>query len=245
MGAGTSKGTVRMVTANTTLNTAKSQANNNNRSHFMNAEQQGQSSHAAAESENVENGGVMDISITSDKFSVKTVANFKALPKLRKHRYSATQDGEPPPSSNVLLTSFSEKYPVVVETLKTIHGHYQALKAALDGANLSSKATLDQVKGLFSVYLKQKEPKNRNAVTEFAVALGVPKLAYEMIIDRRKNCPDLTTWDREEDEEENIQKIMEGSGNETVGGSAENQVRGKGGGGGLWAFTGLQSSSRI
>ena len=244
MGAGTSKGTVRIVTANTTLNTAKSQGNNNNnRSHFMNAEQQGQSSHAAAESENVENGGVMDLPITSDKFNVKTVANFKALEKLTKHQDSATQDGEPPPSSDVLLASFSEKYPVVVETLKTIHGHYQALKAALDGANLSSKATLDQVKGLFSVYFKQKEPKNRNAVTEFAVALGVPKLAYQMIIDRRNSCPELTTWDREEDEEENIQKIMEGSGNETVGGSAENQVGGEGGG--LWAFTGLQGSSRI
>ena len=62
MGAGTSKGTVQIVTANRTLKTAKNQGNNNNGSHSMNAEQQGQSSnsHTAAESENVENGGVLN-----------------------------------------------------------------------------------------------------------------------------------------------------------------------------------------
>ena len=225
MGAGTSKGTVRIVTAGTTSNAAENQGNDNN---FMNAEQQRQSFHPVAESQSVENRGVMDLPITSDKFNVKTVSNFKALEKLKKHQGQATQDGEPRPSSDSLLTSFKEKYPAVAETLNTIYGHYQALKAALNSANLGSKATLDEVKGLFSVYFKQKAPKDRNAMIKFAVALGVPKLAYEMIIDRRNNFPELTTWDREEDEEENIHKIMEGSLSETVG-STENQVEWGGG----------------
>ena len=75
--------------------------------------------------------------------------------------------------------------------------HYNALRDALNGGNLSSKATFYHAEGLFCVFFLRKKPKNRTVVTEFAVALGVPKLAYDVIVDRRNNHRELTTWDRE------------------------------------------------
>lgn len=218
MGTGGSKSTALVVMDDARLNAENK----------LNAELQGESSRPAAEAEN---GDVMDL-VTLNKFNVKTVANFKALKVIKegevalkaKDQDQVTQDGDPSTSSDSLLTSFSEKYPAVVAAFSATNNHYQALKEALDSGNLSSQVTLDHVKGLFNVYIKDKTPKNRAALTEFALAIGIPKLAYEVIIDRRNNNQGLTTWDREIEEE----KRKEGS---ETSASGENQVafRGKGG----------------
>ncbi|XP_020612597.1 uncharacterized protein LOC110050956 isoform X2 [Orbicella faveolata] len=99
------------------------------------------------------------------------------------------------------LTLFSEKYPEIAPTLRTTKDHYHALKEAQNHGNLISLAAFQHVKGLYNVYILDKSPKNRFALTEFAVTLGIPKLAYEIIVDSRTKCQDLTTWDREKDAE--------------------------------------------
>lgn len=106
------------------------------------------------------------------------------------------QDNVDPTS---LLTSFSEKYPDIAPTLTATKDHYQALKEARSDGNLISLAALEHVKGLYNVYIQDKSPKNRLALTEFAVALGIPKLAYEIIVDCTINYQEITTWDRKED----------------------------------------------
>ena len=70
-----------------------------------------------------------------------------------------------------LLTSFSEKYPDIAPTLTATKDHYQAFKEARSDGNLISLAALEHVKGLYNVYIQDKSPKNRLALTEFAVAL--------------------------------------------------------------------------
>lgn len=126
-------------------------------------------------------------------------------------------------SSDPLLTSFSETYPAIAKILRTTYDHYKALKDALDNGNLISKAALDQAQGLVNVY--RKVTQNKSAFREFVVALGIPKLSYDIVVDCRENYPELTTWDRGkakekegEDEEDKTEQnnIEEGSKSEQI-----------------------------
>ena len=195
MGIGCSKGTAEIVAVDARPNINKTQCDDSVGSQRVNAEK-----HTPATSEDI-----MDLPVTSGTFNVKTLARHKVIQDFQKEseRVSREPPGEPAtqdvPSQNAdsLLSSWSVKHPAVAEILNLTYYHFKALRDALNGANLSSKAAFDQVKGLFSVYFKHKNPKNRTIVTEFAVALGVPKLAFDMIVDRRNNHRELTTWDRE------------------------------------------------
>lgn len=120
-----------------------------------------------------------------------------------------------PVNPNSLLTLFSEKHSGIAPTLRTTKDHYQALKEAQSDGSLISLAAFEHVKGLYNVYVQDKSPKNRSALTEFAVALGIPKFAYEVIVDSRTKYQELTTWDRERNEE---------GGKGELGMSAEDQV---------------------
>ena len=106
-----------------------------------------------------------------------------------------------PVNATSVLTLFTEKYPGIASTLRTTKDHYHALKEAQNDGNQISLAAFQHVKGLYDVYIQDKSPKNRCALTEFAVALGLPKFAYEVIVDSRTKYQDLTTWDREKDAE--------------------------------------------
>ena len=114
-------------------------------------------------------------------------------------RNSEARDFAVNPTSALAL--FTEKYPEIAQTLRTTKDHYHALKEAQNDGNLISLAAFQHVKGLYDVYIQDKSPKNRRALTEFAVALGIPKFAYEVIVDSRTKYQDLTTWDREKDAE--------------------------------------------
>ena len=120
-------------------------------------------------------------------------------------------------ASSVLLTSFSEKNPKLEPKLRATRNYYQALKESFNNGDLMTKAAFEQVEGLFDLYAENVKS-TKSVLADFAVALGIPKLAYDIIADRRTNCPELTTWDREVE----IEKGAEGEVSET--GSAENQV---------------------
>lgn len=107
-----------------------------------------------------------------------------------------------PLNSTSALTLFTEKHPEMAPTLRTTTDHYHALKEAQNDGNLISLAAFQHVKGLYDVYVQDKSRKNRFALTELAVALGIPNFAYEVIVDSRTKYRDLTTWDREKDAEE-------------------------------------------
>ena len=213
MGSGSSKDTAKLVVADTSLNAVN---NNNIKSdNQMDAELREEPSQAAVGSED---RGVMDLPVTSARLNVKTVANFNGstakegnLAVIAKDQNLLTQDTNSPSSSDLssLLSSFRQKNPEMATILKETKRYYEALKDALDSGNLSSKTTLYQVKGLFNVYFRDKTPKSRTILTEFAVAIGTPKLAYEIIVDCRNNMPQLTTWDREIDEMLKKERILE------------------------------------
>ena len=114
-------------------------------------------------------------------------------------RVSEAKDFPVNPTS--ALTLFTEKHPEIAPTLRTTKDHYHALLEAQNDGNLISLAAFQHVKGLYDAYVQDKSPKNRCALTEFAVALGIPKFAYEVIVDSRTKYQDLTTWDREKDAE--------------------------------------------
>ena len=231
MGSGSSKQTTQVVVAGTSFN---AENNNNRPSKGTNAEQH-------------ENEGMMDLH-TSDGLNVKTLANFTfshshvdsdqlLRTNAEQHENEGMMDLPTSDGLNVktlanftfphshvdsdqLLTSFSSKHPATTENLRvTLKDHYESLKDALGNGNLSSQGTLNQVKGLFNVYVKDKSPKNRTTLTEFAVALGVPELASKIIVDRRKDNHELTTWDREVQKEQTI--VEEGR---STSASTENEV---------------------
>ena len=99
------------------------------------------------------------------------------------------------------LTLFSEKHPEIAPILRSTKDHYQALKEAQNDGNLISLEAIQHVEGLSIDYFRDNSPKNRSALTEFAIALGIPKFAYEVIVDSRAKYQELTTWDREKDTE--------------------------------------------
>ena len=173
MGSGSSKGSAKVV--------EHYNPGNNCGSKHKNVEQN------ATESQKITDG--------FDEGKVTFSAKASAYDALKTKEHSSAVD-EPTPSSDSLLASFSEQYPAIAPTFSLTRGYYQGLKDALDGNKLLSPPSLGYANGLFSVYLTYKKPSNRFALTEFVVALGFPKLAYNVVIECRKNYPELTTWDR-------------------------------------------------
>ena len=98
--------------------------------------------------------------------------------------------------SSMILTSFIEKNPKLEEALKKTRDHYKGLKEAFANGILATEEVEEHIKGLFSGYTNQHKPA-KAVLTDFTVRLGLPKLAYDIITDRRNNCPELSTWDRE------------------------------------------------
>ena len=80
------------------------------------------------------------------------------------------------------------------------------------------KEALDHMNGLFTLYTKNYKPAKK-VLTDFAVALGIPKLFYDIVVDCRANCQEVTTWDREEEQEQETNMKL----NETSA-SPENKV---------------------
>lgn len=218
MGSGSSKGTTQVVAADST----RFNSVNNN-------DQAAKPSHSA-ESPESQNGDTGQ--------SGRDAKNSKTQPFLKSSRpepeqrsaeirtsslhENNTETGDQKSSqqdSTVLLTSFSEKNPKMEPALKKVRDHYQALKDALDNGSLVTLTAVEHVKGVFGVYCDNHKP-TKSVLADFAIALGFPKLAYDITIDRRTNDQGLTTWDREIDKEQGT-KTTKG---EKTSGSTENQV---------------------
>ena len=127
--------------------------------------------------------------------------------------------------STLLLASFSEKRPEIETRLKATVKHYHALKDALESGNLMTSMALEHAKALIDVYSRCKKRSNKTILTDFAVALGISKLVYDIMVDRRTNYPEITTWDRkprkeQEKEQDNQEEENEG----TLEGDDQNQV---------------------
>lgn len=165
------------------------------------------------------NGGLTDKSLlnNSNVNKVETVA----LPASQKDEDTA-QDVDI--ESTLLLTSFTEKRPEIEPRLKATMKHYHALKDALESDNLMTSMILEHAKALIDVYSKCKKRSNKTILADFAVALGISKLVYDIIVDRRTNYPEVTTWDRKpRKEQEKEQDNQEEESEDTPEGD-ENQV---------------------
>ncbi|KAL9979651.1 hypothetical protein ACROYT_G017341 [Oculina patagonica] len=201
MGAGCSKGAAEVVTADAT--TFNSVDNHNSVIKDTNVEHHEETSQPT-ESHN-EQMEQKPSKKTPDMSNVGTAASSH-----EEDTANATEDQTPQAQddgdqSTVLLTSFCEKNPKLESDLKAMRDHYQALKEALEGGNLMTKAAYEHVEGLFNRYTKNGKPA-KIVLTDYAVALGIPKLFYDIVVDRRTNCKELTTWDRELEEEKETEK---------------------------------------
>lgn len=141
----------------------------------------------------------------------------------------ASQDGEDivqdvDVESTLLLASFSEKNPQLEPRLISTRKHYQALKEALDSGNLMTSTVLEHAKALIDVYSKCKKRSNKSLLTDFAVVLGISKLVYEIIVDRRTKYPELTTWDRKPRTVQEKEQGNQEDENEDTPGEDDNQV---------------------
>ena len=131
--------------------------------------------------------------------SQENVPNEKETAAPENQNTEAIEDNVDPSS---LLTSFTQKYPDATRNLREAKDHYRGLKEAQSTDNLISQAGFQHAKGLYDVYLQDRNPNNRAALTEFAVALGIPKFAYDIIVHCRNNYKELTSWDRKKDVEQ-------------------------------------------
>ncbi|XP_058953289.2 myosin-7 [Pocillopora verrucosa] len=196
MGAGSSRKNLRVV-ATDSVRVSTVQTNNNIEIKGTNAENHGEVLEPT-ESQNED----MEDRLTSGKGNVKTVAVSEGLAKLKEQIATTIDDehnrgedvGED--ESSMILTSFIEKNPKLEEALKKTRDHYKGLKEAFANGILATEEVEEHIKGLFSGYTNQHKPA-KAVLTDFTVRLGLPKLAYDIITDRRNNCPELTKWDRE------------------------------------------------
>ena len=103
--------------------------------------------------------------------------------------------------------------------------HYQSLNKAFHDGNLLTEAALEHAKALIDVYSKCRKRSNKTVVTDFALAVGIHKLVYDIIVDRRSNYPEITTWDRNvrKDTEKEEQGNQEEANDNTLVGD-ENKV---------------------
>ncbi|XP_078366964.1 uncharacterized protein LOC144650989 isoform X1 [Oculina patagonica] len=196
MGAGCSKGAAEVVTADAT--TFNSVENHNSVIKDTNVEHREETSQPAeSHNEQMEQKPSKE---TSDMLNVEAPASSH-----EEDTANATEDQNPQAQdvgdqSTVLLTSFCEKNPKLESDFKAIRDHYQALKEAMESGNLMSKAAYEHVDGLLNLYFKNGKSATI-VLTDYAVALGIPKLFYDIVVDCRTNCKELTTWDRELEEE--------------------------------------------
>lgn len=198
MGTGSSKGTAQIVPADERLSGNHTTIKNTT----SNAD--GTVLHSGKPSKNVESHtGSLDNKSSLNNSNANNVA-------LR-----TVQDGE----DNVQDVD-GEKNPQLEPRLISAKKHYQALKEALDSGNLMTLTALEHAKALIDVYSKCKKRSNRTALTDFALTLGIPKLVYEIIVDRRTNYPEITTWDRKP---RNQQEKEQGENEETTE-ADDNQV---------------------
>ena len=166
-----------------------------------------------------ENGGLTDKSLlnNSDANKVETVA------------LSVSQKDEDVPQdvdmeSTLLLTSFIEKRSEIEPRLKATMKHYHGLKDALESDKLMTSMVLEHAKALIDVYSKCKKRSNKTILTDFAVALGISKLVYDIIVDRRTNYPEITAWDRKPRKEQEKEQDNQVEENEDTPEGDENQV---------------------
>lgn len=213
MGSGSSKGTAQIVTASERLNDNHTTIENKTSMTESSVARKGKSS------KNVEsqNGGLEDKSLlnNSDANKVEMVA---LRASQEEDDIATTQDVDV--ESTSLLTLFSEKRPEIEPQLKATKKHYQALKDALGSGNLMTSMVLEHAKALIDVYSKCKKRSNKTILTDFAVALGISKLVYDIIVDRRTTYPEVTTWDRKPRKEQEKEQDTQEEGNE----GDENQV---------------------
>ncbi|PFX17112.1 uncharacterized protein LOC111341315 [Stylophora pistillata] len=196
MGATSSRKSLRVL-ANDSTRVCSVQTNNNIEMKGTNAENHREASQPT-ESQNED----MEERLTSGKYNVKTVAVSEGLVKLKEQITTTVDDqhnqgeGIAEDESGVILTSFIEKNPKLEEALKKTRDHYRGLKEAFASGVLGTAEVEEHLKGLFTAYTNQHKPV-KAVLTDLTVRLGLPKLAYDIIAERRSNCPELTTWDRE------------------------------------------------
>ena len=215
MGSGSSKRTVQTVIASGRSNDNHATIKN------MSSTTESSESHRGKSSKNSEsvNRGLTDKSLLNNSEANKVEA--VAFPASQKDE-DITQDVDI--QSTLLLTSFTEKRPEIEPRLKATMKHYHALKDAWDSSNLMTSMVLEHAKGLIDVYSKCKKRSNKTIVTDFAVALGISKLVYDIIVDRRTNYPEVTTWDRKPRKEQEKEQDNQEEENEDSPEGDENQV---------------------
>lgn len=199
MGAGCSKGAAEVVTADAT--TFNSVDNHNSVIKDTNVEHRVETSQPS-ESHNEEMEPSKE---TPDMLNVETAACSHEESTANSTEDQTPQAQDVGDQSTMLLTSFCEKNPKLESDLKATRDHYQALKEALESGDLMTKAAYEHVEGLFELYTKNGKPAKK-VITDFAVALGIPKLFYDIIVDRRTNFKELTTWDRELEKEQETER---------------------------------------
>ena len=88
-----------------------------------------------------------------------------------------------------------------------------------------TEAALEHAKALTDIFLKCWKRSNKSVETDFALAVGIHKLVYDIIVDRRSNYPEITTWDRNvrKDTEKEEQGNQEEANDNTLVGD-ENKV---------------------
>ena len=215
MGSGSSKRTVQTV--------AVSGRSNDNHTTFNNATllTENSEAHRGKSSKNSEskNGGLTDKSLlcNSDVNKFGTVAS----PASQKDEdMEQNVDIE----STLLLTSFTEKHPEIEPRLKATTKHYHALKEALESGNLMTPMILEHAKSLIDVYSKCRKRSHKTILTDFALALGISKLVYDIIVDRRTNYPEVTIWDRTPRKEQEKEQDNQEEENEDPPEGDDNQV---------------------
>ena len=119
---------------------------------------------------------------------------------------------------SLTLALFSEKHPEMCPIFTVTTENFQALQAAQNDGIFISPTTLTLVQGLHESY-EIKNPSDRMLLSDFVTALGFPEFAYEVIVQCRINYEELTSWDRERQNDITVQ----GTVNEIT--SADKQVK--------------------
>lgn len=119
---------------------------------------------------------------------------------------------------SLTLALFSEKHPEMCPIFTVTAENFQALQAAQNDGIFISPTTLTLVQGLHESY-EIKNPSDRMLLSDFVTALGFPEFAYEVIVQCRINYEELTSWDRERQNDITVQ----GTVNEIT--SADKQVK--------------------
>ncbi|RMX38043.1 hypothetical protein pdam_00020147 [Pocillopora damicornis] len=86
----------------------------------------------------------------------------------------------------ILISSLCENDPQLETRLSSTNRYYQSLNKAFYDGNLLTEPSLEHAKALIDVYSKCRKRSNKTVVTDFALAVGIHKLVYDIIVDRRK-----------------------------------------------------------